>query len=92
MSADEYHECPICKGIPEKYRKYKELYGKIPLETFLKLKNTAISNSNCVSVGIYNEVTLHEDGTIDVQIGAECSVCKAHWDYDVKNVTTEMMK
>ncbi len=86
MSADEYQSCPICGGIPEQYRKFKDTYGKIPLEEFLHLKNVAAQKTDVQSVAIYREIILNADHTLDIQITAECGVCKARGLYDVKNV------
>ena len=86
MSADEYHRCPICGGVPEQYRKYKDQYGKIPLENFLKIKKIAEGESNCQSLAVYHEIVFNADRTMDIQISAECNVCMSRWLYNVTNV------
>jgi hypothetical protein len=86
MSADEYQSCPICGGIPEAYRKFKDQYGKVSLDEFLHLKNVASQKTNDQPVAIYQEITLNADHTMNIQISAECSVCKAGWLFNIWNV------
>jgi len=82
MSADDYFQCPVCKGQPEDLRKgYKQYYGKVAEEEYDKMKQDYSHNETDLTVPVYYEVSLNEDGTVSLDLGGECNLCHAKWEF-----------
>lgn len=82
MSADGWKQCPICNGLPEKFRiGYKHLYGKIPEQEYERKKKEYETVQVASSVRIDYEYTLKADKTIFLTFYAECEVCGAKWEH-----------
>jgi hypothetical protein len=85
MSADNWAICPQCKknheNLKEKHQEaIKNQYGKIPIDEWLKLKNTQISElpqtlREDYHIGFY-------EGEFEIQYSATCDVCKFHFEFN----------
>lgn len=79
MSADKYLECPICHGLPEKLRDgYEKFYGVVTVAEYEKLKEE-YEGQDKPYVPVYCEIFLNADGTVSLELGAECETCHAKW-------------
>lgn len=85
MSADDWIECPVCHGLPEKLRNgYKQYYGKVSEEEYEKLKKEYESKSGEHPVRVDYEYTIGLDGEICLFFSAHCEKCNATWKHSGK--------
>ncbi len=80
MSADDWLNCPVCHGLPDKLAHgYNHFYGKIPEEEYLKLKREYEARKNRETVRVDYEYELYPNGIITLNFFAQCNLCGAEW-------------
>lgn len=79
MSADSYIVCPVCRGISKELVGVEKLYGKIPEREYIERKKEYLEAEDAPTVPVYYEIILNADGTVSLDLGAECTVCNAKW-------------
>lgn len=85
MSSDSWQRCSICHNRPEEYPDgIRHLYGKLPLDEFLKLDRELKRRADIETVRLDYEVTMQDDGTLAVWVSANCEACGTRW--NVKKV------
>lgn len=82
MSADRWSSCPICHNLPEKYRNgIEHMYGVVPLNEFLKLKEECENLKNESTVREDYELYIDNDGTLSISYFGKCDNCGAEWTF-----------
>ena len=80
MTADSWQRCPICHNRPEEYPDgIEHLYGKLPLEEFLKLDKELNDLADTETVRLDYWVTIVDDGTASFWLSARCISCGTEW-------------
>ena len=93
MSADSWERCPICHNRPDEYPEgIDHLYGKIPLEEFLELKDKLDALEEEETVREDYEVYLSDEGYACVAIYMKCQTCGAEWSFNKMDIHMEGSK
>lgn len=82
MSGDNWKACQVCHNLPVKYRGgISHLYGKLPEEEYLALKNEHKELASIQTVREDYEFVFDHDGTLSVSYFAKCENCGVEWKY-----------
>lgn len=90
MSADAWETCPICHNRLNEYPNgIEHLYGKIPLDDFLKLEDELNKLEDTATVRVDYEVYLSAEGFACVELHMKCQNCGAEWIFKKLDIQRE---